>query len=282
MNHILVFPTELRAKLNEVSAETAILSKWNVIDIKTVDEMMDRIVYDLNISYGLSITSYREESSAEIKRRIDSSGNVSMFVGYFENESGNVDALFFYIPPKADNANDFLPAKVMPPLFGIYNNVRERTKDKHIQCMPVFIVNLCITSRINNASVKKQIICCETLGFYYYDVFQNEYYDVIGRTDTDGNFITRINKLRELDDLLGSTTDNKWFEVDYENKIMRILNKTIVNSTNATSDIYRLSLYVIPAVYMAANEGYEIDQSNIATLNGVVAETLKTFISKIK
>ena len=282
MNHILVFPTELRIKLNEVSTDPATCSKWNVIDIKTVDEMLDRIVYDLNITYGLSITSYREESSAEIKKRIESSGNISMFVGYFENESGNVDALFFYIPPKADNANDFIPAKVMPPLFGVYNNIKERTKDKHIQCMPIFIVNLCTTSRINNASVKKQIICCEILGFYYYDVFQNEYHDVIGKTDTDGNFITRINKLRELDDLLGSVTDNKWFEVDYESKVIRILNTTIVNSTNATSDIYRLSLYIIPAIYMAVNEGYEIDQSNITTLSGVVADTLKTFISKIK
>lgn len=281
MGHILVLPEDLRVKLNAANLDANTHNKWAAIGVDTVDDMINRIVNDLNHAYPvLSITSIREENKNTIKSRIDSTGNVSMFVGYFENDKGYVDALFYYIPPDASNANDFFPAKIMPPLFGIYNNIKDRTKDLHIHCMPVFIINLCTTSRVNNASVKKQMICCETLGFNYYDIFQNGYHDVIGRTDADGNAITELQFLSELDELLGGVTNNKWFEVDYTNKKLKILSTTVTNSTNATSDVYRLSLYVIPAVYFAVDEGFCIDASSISTLGGDVAETLRNFISK--
>lgn len=281
MGHILVLPEDLRVKLNAANLDANTHNKWVAIGVNTVDDMINRIVNDLNHAYPvLSITSTREENKNTIKSRIDSTGNVSMFVGYFENDKGYVDALFYYIPPDASNANDFFPAKIMPPLFGIYNNIKDRTKDLHIHCMPVFIINLCTTSRVNNASVKKQMVCCETLGFNYYDIFQNGYHDVIGRTDADGNAITELQRLSELDELLGGVTNNKWFEVDYTNKKLKILSTTVTNSTNATSDVYRLSLYVIPAVYFAVDEGFSIDTSSISTLGGDVAETLRNFISK--
>ena len=172
MGHILVLPEDLRVKLNAANLDANTHNKWVAIGVNTVDDMINRIVNDLNHAYPvLSITSTREENKNTIKSRIDSTGNVSMFVGYFENDKGYVDALFYYIPPDASNANDFFPAKIMPPLFGIYNNIKDRTKDLHIHCMPVFIINLCTTSRVNNASVKKQMVCCETLGFNYYDIF---------------------------------------------------------------------------------------------------------------
>ena len=281
MNHILVLPDELRVKLNAAYADTATQDKWFNIGVNTVDELIGRVVDDLNLNYPvLSIISTREESSTEIKARIKSSGNVSKYVGYFENESGNVDGLFFYISPDAANANDFVAAKVMPPLFGIYNNIKDRTRDRHIHCMPVFIVNLCTTSRVHNESVKKQFICCETSGFYYLDIFQNEYHDVIGKFDADGNIIPKLDYLNELDDFLGGATNNKWFEVDNTNHIVRILSTTLEKSSNLTADIYRLSLYVIPAVYMAANEEYEIDITSIAAFDGNAADTLRTFIEK--
>ena len=169
----------------------------------------------------------------------------------------------------------------MPPLFGMYNNIKDRTADHHINCMPVFIVSLCTTSRVNNNSVKKQIICCECLGFFYVDIFGNSYHDVIGRTDPDGNMITSLSNLQELDDLLGGATGNKWFEVDYTNKILSILDTTVSNSTNATSDAYRLSLYVVPAVYYAKSEGYSIDTSHIAGMSGETMDILRTIISRI-
>lgn len=284
MSHILVLPDELRVKLNAAYSDATAHSKWLSIGVNTVDDMIDRIVADLNSAYPvLSITSTREESATNIKERIESTGNASMFVGYFENEKGSVNALFFYIPPNAANANDFIPAKVMPPIFGIYNNIKTRTKDRHIHCMPVFIVNLCTTTRVNNASVKKQIICCETLDFHYYDIFQNMYHDVIDGIDANGNPIkTKLITLQELDDLLGGAANNKWFEIDNTRKILKILDTTVTNSTNATSDIYRLSLYAIPAVYMAVKGGFSIDTTDIATLGGEVADILRTFISKLR
>lgn len=283
MNHILVLPDVLRVKLNAACADATAHAKWLNIGVNTVDDMIDRIVSDLNSSYPvLSITGTREENASDIKERIESAGNTSKFVGYFENERGYVDALFFYIPHNADNANDFIPAKVMPPIFGIYNNINSRTKDKHINCMPVFIVNLCTTTRVNNASVKKQIICCETLDFYYHDIFQNMYHDVIAGIDANGAPVrTEVKTLHELDDLLGGPKNNKWFEVNAVGTTLKILDTTVTNSKNETSEIYRLSLYVIPAVYMAVKERLDIDITDIATLSGEVADTLRTFISKL-
>lgn len=283
MNHILVFPNELRAKLVEANSDTAINNKWLNIGVKTVDEMINKIAEKLNTTYPvLSISSIREETEADIKARIESTGNASKFVGYFENERGFVDALFFYIPPNVNNANDFISAKVMPPLFGVYNNIKDSTGDRHIHSMPVFIVNLCTTTRVNNASVKKQIICCETLGFYYLDVFQNTYYDVIAGLDTTGEPVkTKINSLQELDILLGSKTDNKWFEVDTFNKTVKILNETIIGSQNPTSEVYRLSLYVVPALYLAIKEGYSIDISNLSSINGEIMGVFRSFVSKL-
>lgn len=283
MSHILVLPDELRVKLSAAYADATTHAKWLNIGVNTVDDMIDRIISDLNFSYPvLSITGIREENASDIKNRIESTGNASIFVGYFENERGCVDALFFYIPPNAANANDFIPAKVMPPIFGMYNNIKNRTKDKHIHCMPVFIVNLCTTTRVNNASVKKQIICCEILDFYYHDIFKNMYHDVIAGIDANGVPIrTEVKTLHELDDLLGGAANNKWFEVSATGTTLKILDTTVTNSKNATSDIYRLSLYAIPAVYMAVKEGLYIDTTDIATLSGEVADTLRTFISKL-
>lgn len=280
MDHILVLPDELRVKLNAACADVSTHNKWSNIGVNTVDDMIERIVKDLNDKYGLSIISTREETPDDIKERIESSGNKSIFTGYFENKKGCVDALFCYIPPDPGNANDCVSMKVMPPLFGIYKNIEARTSDRHIHCMPVFIVNLCTTSRVNNASVKKQIICCETAGYYYYDVFQNVYYDVIGQAEARGNPITTIKTLNELDDLLGGDANNKWFEVDYTNKIFKVLPNTIANSSNATSDVYRLSLYVIPGAYLAINEGYTIDITSAQNWGGDVARTLRNLFSK--
>lgn len=281
MNHILVLPDELRVKLDAAFGDVSAHSKWVNIGVDTVDEMIERIVKDLNNKYNLSIISIREETPEDIKERIESGGNKSIFTGYFENEQGCVDALFCYIPPDPGNANDCVSMKVMPPIFGVYKNIQGRTRDRHIHCMPVFIISLCTTSRVNNASVKKQIICCETSGYYYHDVFQNEYYDVIERTDEQGDRITIIKTLNELDDLLGGTTNNKWFEVDYTNKIFRILANTITNSSNATSDVYRLSLYVIPGAYLAINEGYTVDITNAQNWGGDVANTLRILIARL-
>ena len=280
MNHILVLPEDLRGKLNVAYNDETTREKWRNIGINTVDEMIERIVKDLNNKYDLSIISTREETADDIKERIESGGYKSIFTGYFENENGFIDALFCYIPPDPGNANDCVSMKVMPPMFGVYKKIQTRTKDRHINCMPVFIVSLCTTSRVNNASVKKQIICCEISGYYYHDIFKNEYYDVIGRNDVQGELVTTIKTLNHLDELLGGAANNKWFEVDYTNKIFKVLATTIMNSSNPTSDVYRLSLYVRPGVYLAINEGYTIDITSAQDWGGDVAKTLRQFISK--
>ena len=80
MGHILVLPEDLRAKLNAANLDANTHNKWVAIGVNTVDDMINRIVNDLNHAYPvLSITSTREENKNTIKSRIESIGNVSMF-----------------------------------------------------------------------------------------------------------------------------------------------------------------------------------------------------------
>lgn len=282
MNHTLVFPNELMERLSVAQNNEDTKKHWKNIGIGDAKAMISRIVEELNNNYSsLSIISTREETQVQIKERVENNGNTSKFVGYFENEKGYVDGLFFYIPPNVDSANDFISAKIIPPLFGIYSGFNSRTQDKHINCMPVFIVNLCTTSRVHNASVKKQIICCETLGFYYHDIFKNNYHDIINTVDSYGNPKRRLSSLVEVYNLLGGK-DNKWFQIDEVNKILTVETSTIEHSSNQTMDLYRLSLFVIPALYMASTEGYKVISSKITLINGDFAKLLNLFITKIE
>ncbi|WP_164726579.1 hypothetical protein, partial [Veillonella ratti] len=138
-------------KVNKSISEEPSQSKWRSIEVTTINDVLDRIIDELNIkNKKLSINNVRIEDPDTIKNRIESAGNSSKFTGYFENEKGNVDSLFFYIEPKVDSANDFLARYVMPTLLGIYKNYEDKSRDLHINYMPVYIVSLCTTSRVGN------------------------------------------------------------------------------------------------------------------------------------
>ena len=210
MERCLVIPQDLVDKLNAAYADVPTKNKWVAIGVNNVNEMIERIIDDLNNKNPkLTIISYRVESNTDIKDRIENSGTTSKFGGYIENNKGNIDALFFYIEPNVGSANDFLSRYVMPSILGIYKSVEKRTKDMHINYMPVYIVGLCSTSRIGNDSVKRTIICAETMGFDYLDVFNNTYKEVINRFDANGDPITTIETLQELDDFLKYSGTNE-------------------------------------------------------------------------
>lgn len=83
--------------------------------------------------------------------------------------------------------------------------IKIRTEDKtiikeHINNTPIYVVSVCTSNRVNNDSVKQQIICAETMGVNYVDVFNNQLYDIIN-TGAEDN-ITRIKSLQELDSLV--------------------------------------------------------------------------------
>ena len=283
MNHILVFPKELMAKLNEAHADKDTHDKWLNIGIDTVDNMKERIIGDLNRTYTkLSIIDSRIETEDTIKERIENSGNSSIYAGYFENEKGCVDALFFYIEPKVESANDLLTRQVMPVIMGIYKSIAVRTKDLHINGMPVFIVSLCTTKRITQNSVKKSIVCAETMGFNYLDIFGNPYYDVIQRCDADGNPVTKLVSLSELDDFLKVNGKNEYFDVDCKSREMRILSSKLTKSSNITAELYRYSMRIIPAVYMAKEEDFRIDVSELDRITNDRVVLIKHYIANFQ
>lgn len=282
MERCLVIPQDLMDKLNEAYADAPTRSKWVAIGVNNVNEMIQRIIDDLNIKNPkLFIRSHRIETSTDIKDRIENSGTTSKFGGYIENEKGDIGALFFYIEPNVGSANDFLSRYVMPSILGIYKSVEARTKDMHINNMPVYIVSLCSTSRIGNDSVKRTIICSETMGFNYVDVFNNTYKEVINRFDANGDPITIIDTLQELDDFLKYSGTNEYFDLNMVTKTITILSgRFTANNSNVTAELYRYVLRVIPATYMASNEGYKIDATSLSTISNDSVTLIKEYMEK--
>lgn len=190
MIHTLVIPNELEQKLIAAHSDATTHAKWLAIGVDTVEDMKNRIKDRLNEGNPkLEITNIRKEDKIIIKDRINNSSRVSMFAGYLENANGIVDALFFYVDPDAGNANDFLASKIPPVILGIYRNYASSKRDLHINNMPVYVVSVCTSSRVSNASVKQQIICAETMGIKYIDVFDNPLYDI---KETRGNSTCRL------------------------------------------------------------------------------------------
>lgn len=281
MKHCLVLPSELIAKLNEAFSDLSIRNIWATIGVNSVDEMKNQIVKSLNKKFPkLSISSIRVEDKDTIKERVENSGTVSFFSGYFENENGNVDALFFYIEPNMDSANDLLTRQVTPVVLGIYKSIKDRTNDLHINSMPVFIINLCTTRRINQDSVKKTIVCAESMGFNYLDLFENDYISVIGQIDSNGDPVTKIKTLQEMDEFLKNNGINEYFEISAATKAVKILSERLSNSSNITAELYRYALRIIPTVYMASNEGYSIDATSLDNLTSDRVKILKDYIER--
>lgn len=99
MNRILVVPEELENKLNEAHVNKTIHAKWLEIGIDTVQDMIDKIISELNEKYPkLRVTDYRIENKESIKKSIENKGLNSHYSGYFETEEGKVDGLFFTYP----------------------------------------------------------------------------------------------------------------------------------------------------------------------------------------
>lgn len=281
MNRILVLPEEFEVKLNEAHADNTIHSKWLEIGVDTVQDMIDRIMSELNEKYPkLKVTGYRIESKDNIKRSIENMGSSSVYSGYFETETGNVDGLFFYIHPKLNSGNDFLTRQVMPTLLGIYEGISQRTIDLHFNNRPVFIVNLNETNRSEQRAVKISFICAELLGFRYFDLFNREFRDVLSPL-TLGNSENHIINLNDFDSLLSSNGNNEYFEIDEDDKMLVLLSSRITGSSNPSAEMYRYLLRVLPAIYMAMEKNYGVNITNFNGISLSMIDIVRNYISKI-
>lgn len=280
MMHTLVIPNELEQKLIAAYGDSTTHVKWLAIGVDTVEDMKNRIKDRLNENNPkLEITCIRKEDKNIIKNRINNSGRVSMFAGYLENANGIVDALFFYVDPDAGNANDFLASKIPPVILGIYRNHACSKRDLHINNMPIYVVSVCTSSRVSNASVKQQIICAETMGIKYIDVFDNPLYDIIN-SQTAMDEIKCIKTIKALSELVSQSSTNDSFKIDEASKTLSVICVNMLQRTNDTAYIYRWFLKCIPAIYLASKEGYTIDLSAIRTITSGDIPLIREYIEK--
>lgn len=273
MNHSLIYSEALINKLTKACADGSIHNIWQSIGVNTVDEMLERIISELNARYSkLNISNSRKEDKKTIKERIGSE-NDSMFSGYFENENGNVVGLFFYIDPELNSANEIVRV-FMPTILSIRKTHKNSMIDHHVNYMPVFIVNLNTTDRITQNYVRKAILCAEAIGFNYLDIFHNDYYVQLNKT------IYQIDSLETLDDMLYDAPNaKKYFEIDTVNQ--KIVLQDSLKSKNPSQAIYGYSLFTITAAYFAQKKGIVIDTSQIDyyTQSGIV--TLRNYLANI-
>ena len=275
MNHILVLPEEFETNLNDAFANNDIHAKWLRIGIDTVLDMKSNIIAKLNEKYPkLNITEFRIESKQTIKERIENNGSTSVYAGYIEKDNGNIDGLFFYIPPSLNSGNDFLTRQVFPSLIGIYENISPNMEDMHFNSRPVYILNINETNRSEQRAVKISFLCAELLGFNYLDVFERDFHDII--TDEDSNI--PVITLTIFNNLFITNGNNEWFTVNHIDKTLKLLSSRVTSSSNPSAEIYRYALKVLPAIYLAIEEGYRIDLSDFENVN---VGMFRTYLSKI-
>lgn len=282
MNHNLVLPEEFEAKLNAAHADSDIHEKWLQIGVDTVQDMINRVISEMNERFPkLSITNYRAENKDNIKEAIGNRGSNSIYAGYFETEEGSVDGLFFYIPPSLNSGNDFLTRQVMPSLLGIYEGISEDMVDLHFNNRPVYVVNINETNRSEQRAVKVSFICAELLGFKYLDIFGREFHDVITSLNEEGDDEFKISSLVDFNRLFVTNGDNELFVVNGEEKILQLLSTKVTTSKNPSAEMYRYLLKVLPAIYMAIDEGYQVNIDDFDNVHLSMFDAIRTYISKI-
>lgn len=278
MNHILVLPTEFEAKLNESYRNEDIHNKWLEIGVNTVQDMKQRIISALNEKYPkLCIIDWCTENKDVIKDKVGNRGNNSVYAGYFKTEKEDIDGLFFYIPPSLNSGNDFLTRQVIPSLMGIYEGISQEMMDLHFNNRPVYILNINETNRSEQRAVKISFLCAELLGFKYLDIFSRDYHDILNNDETDGS----IKKLAEFNQLFLVNGVNDLFKVDEELKALKLLSSKVVTSSNPSAEMYRYCLKILPAIYMAIDEGYQIEASEFTVAQIAMFDVIRTYLSKI-
>lgn len=280
MNRTIVFPEEFITKINDAYTNPIIQTKWNEFDIASAQDMINEVILSLNVNFPkLNIVDYRAEDKHKIKQEIGNKGSNSMFTGYLETGDGNIDGLFFYIPPSLDSGNDFLTRQVMPSLLGIYEGIATEMESMYFNNRPVYIVNINETSRSEQRAVKISFLCAELLGFNYIDIFNREYNDVLNNISLS-NTNMKIS-LNDYGGLFEKNGVNELFEVDDQLKELKLLSGTITSSTNASAESYRYILKILPAIYMAIDKGYGVNINDFNNVNLSMFEIVRTYISKI-
>lgn len=280
MNHTLIIPENLIKELESARKKKAVYDKWRSINIDTVEDMVNRIICDMNKKFHkLNILSYRIESKEKIRQAIENKGNSSIYSGYLENEQDDIAGLFFYIPPELNSGNDLLTRQVMPTLIGIYEGLDSDKIDLHFHNKPVFVVNLNETGRTEQPAVKNSIICAELMEIRYLDMFQRSYYDILANVDQN---YCLPGAIEEFDKLLtqNGNKNNEYFIVDRKNKCIRILSERLRNSSNLTAELYRYCMRIIPAVYIAARDKYWIDVKELKRIQNDKVGIIIDFIIK--
>lgn len=282
MNHILVLPEEFETKLNEAHTDNDIHAKWLQIGVDTVQDMVNRVMSEMNERFPkLNIATYRTDNKDNIKEAIGNRGSNSIYTGYFETEEGNIDGLFFYIPPSLNSGDDFLTRQVMPSLLGIYEGISQDMVDLHFNNRPVYIVNINETNRSEQRAVKVSFICAELLGFKYLDIFGREFHDVIMSLYEEGDDKFQISSLIDFNRLFETNGNNELFVVNDDEKVLQLLSTKIITSTNPSAEMYRYLLKVLPAIYMAIDAGYQVNIDDFDNVHFSMFDVIRTYISKI-
>lgn len=280
MNRTIVFPEEFITKINDAYTNPIIQAKWNEFDIASAQDMINEVILSLNVNFPkLNIVDYRAEDKHKIKQEIGNKGSNSMFTGYLETGDGNIDGLFFYIPPSLDSGNDFLTRQVIPSLLGIYEGIATEMESMYFNNRPVYIVNINETSRSEQRAVKISFLCAELLGFNYVDIFKREYKDVLNNISLD-NTTMRL-PLNEYSKLFENNGRNELFEVNDQLKELKLLSDRVASSSNPSAEIYRYMLKLLPAIYMAIDMGYDVNIEDFDSVNLSMFEIVRTYISKI-
>ncbi|CCI63036.1 hypothetical protein predicted by Glimmer/Critica [Streptococcus dysgalactiae subsp. equisimilis AC-2713] len=286
MEHILVLPEELNIKLQNAYIQQTTINEWQNIGINSVSDLLVRVIEQLNNNDSkLNLKKYRFEDKKIIKNRLNNLGNTSIYSGFIEDMKGNILGLIFYIEPNTSSGNDLVTRNIWPTLIGIQESFSDQKIDLYFTSRPVYIVNLNETTRSLQNAFKILVLCYIILNFKYIDIFNRPFVDVIPNYNNFSNSIEAFKSLTSLDNysnLLSVLGVNDYFTYDTNKKILKVLpDRLKLRGANPSAEVYRYYSKVLPACYIAKNEGYIIDFTELygIRISGVI--TLKKYLNKL-
>ena len=277
MERRLIFSNNLKDKLNAVSAGTrAVWAKYAITDI---DYLMKKIVDMLNGKYNkLNITKYLFRDDVSVYG--ESSTYFGLITRVDDDGTEIIEAYAFMVPPSYATRSGVLAQQVFPVLSGMMKSF-DKSNDYKISNRPIYIINA--NEENHTPAMAVNYKSGEILGFQYIDVFNRS----IDKILCDNGLMSNIVTIKQYDELLtqlNKSRKNEFFKLDEVSKTIKFLVVRIKDGIHVNNEPYWFVLKAYTAVYLALQEDYQFDMSEINTLarGNKTLDSFRDYVEKLK
>jgi hypothetical protein len=235
----------LSEKLQNILLSSDTLELIKTKGIQDVDSFNDKLIESVNFIN----TKINVDEVLYLDIKLDT------YTGLIKSDEEKLLGYVFIIPPKLGTRSGFLSQQVL----GFLSNIIKDTLSSNsyeVSNLPLYVINCDVDEIILSKAIN--IIGAKILGINYIDLYNRNENDIL----IDKKGTSTFQTLREYNDLIASDDDNinEYFDIYEENKVVVFkTNKLKDLNEPLTNEPYYFGIKAIPALYLASNEGYDID-----------------------